>query len=113
MLTLSNLDERLKEIGKDHIYSWNLKILVAKKVLVQKGYFGHLNEIQRVREIYGGGSQEVTIYIQEKVGWFKTKDTAIDASLEQYNKVLNETFPLKDADLFHFNKIQEKYKKYL
>lgn len=113
MLTLDNLDDRLNEMGKNYIYSWNLKILVAKKVLVKNEYYGHVNDIRRVREIRGGADKDVIIYVEEKKGWFSTKDILIAVPLEQYNKVLNDIFPLEGADLFHFNKIQEKYKKYL
>jgi hypothetical protein len=113
MLNLEDLDEQLDQKGKNYIYSWHLKILVAKKILVANGYYGHIDSIRRVYEIKGGYDPKVIIFIEEKVNFFKTKRISIDIPLDQYNKVLNETFPLKDADLFHFNKIQEKYMKYM
>ena len=111
MLTLGDLDDQMNELGNDYTYSWNLKKLVARKVLVSNKYFGHVSDIRRVREIQGPNKGSVTIYIEEKTGWLKTEQVSFEVTQEQYNRILNETFPLKDADLYHFKKIQNMYKK--
>jgi len=116
MLKLSDLGSKnscLEKIGMDFVESWNLKILVAEKVLIQRGEFKNIAEIKRIENIHER-KNKVGISGTIKTGWLRpSQEFHADIPMNEFNQILNSSFPLSGEDLARFDKIKSEYKKYL